>query len=398
MQAVSPRGFSADTEILTRHGWVTFDRLTYLDEVATRSPEGRFLWQYPERITWERHDGDMIWFRSRTANLLVGPETPVLHLFIPRTTGTDRKRHELPPAERTRPAGSLANWHGSLVATSAWKPDGPAREFTFMGTPARTYGTRFLPRRQFRASADDFAAFMGMYLAEGSLNSSGKGEYSIWIHQSYKGRGYSEFQDLLDKICGRPLPWYKVGGWHFANKALFEFLKTCGGYAWTKVIPAQVLDLPREHLEQFWHYYYWLGDGTTLSSGRNRKPLESISTTSKVMAGQFQELLQKLGGWALIQTIDGSKYPSKIGKTKRLTYRLVRRAGATAYATSVQRVPYEGMIGSAETGIGPVYVRRGNRPIWAGLWHLVLQQRFEMSGTAGVMRLPGAGLAAASPG
>lgn len=29
---------------------------------------------------------------------------------------------------------------------------------------------------------------------------------------------------------------------------------------------------------------------------------------------------------------------------------------------------------------------------------LVLQQRFEMPGTAGVMRLPGAGLAAASPG
>lgn len=41
------RGFSADTEALTHHGWVTLDRLIYLDEVATRSQEGRFLWQQP---------------------------------------------------------------------------------------------------------------------------------------------------------------------------------------------------------------------------------------------------------------------------------------------------------------------------------------------------------------
>jgi hypothetical protein len=367
------RGFSADTEILTRHGWVTLDRLTYLDEVATRSPEGRFLWQHPEHVMWQRYKGEMIWFRSRTANLLAAPETPVLHMFWPRATANGR-RYELPPVERTRPAGSLANWHGPLVATSTWNPDNPAQGFTFAPTrfiPLGWNRPQGKPPKAFVASAVDFAAFMGMYLAEGSLNSSGSGKYDIWIYQSHKGRGFAEFQELLDRICGRPLPWQKVkvsGGWHFANKGLFEFLTTCGGYAWTKVIPSQVLDLPREHLEQFWHYY-WLGDGTTMNSEGNRKPLEVISTTSKVMAGQFQEILQKLGGWAVIQAIDGSKYPSKLGKTTRLTYRLIRRAGANAYATSVQRVPYDGMIGGAETGIGPVYVRRDNRPIWAGLQH-----------------------------
>jgi len=367
MQATTPCGFSADTEILTRHGWVTFDRLTYLDEVATRSLEGLFLWRYPDRITWERYDGDLIWFHSRTANLMAGPETPILHMFRPRATA-DGKRFELPAAERTRPAGSLLRVHVPLVATSTWNPNSPEGEFVLTGTQAGTYGTRLLPPRQFRASADDFAAFMGMYLAEGNLNSSGRGEYGIWIHQNYQGRGYAEFQGLLDRICGRSLPWFKVadsGAWHFANKALFEFLKTCGGYAWTKTVPSQVLDLPCGQLEQFWHYY-WLGDGTTLSSGRNRKPLESISTTSKVMADQIQELLQKLGGWALMQVVDYNKYPSKLGKTSRLTYRLIRRAGATAYATYIERIPYSGMIGNAETGIGPVYVRRCGRPVWAG--------------------------------
>lgn len=363
MQATVPCGFSADTEILTRSGWVTFDRLTYLDEVATRSPEGEFLWRYPQRITWERYDGDLIWFHSRTANLLTAPETPILHMFRPRAT-TSGKRLELPAVERTHPAGSLLRVHVPLVATSTWSAPNPRSEFVLTGTRARTYGTRFLPARQFRAGPDDFAAFMGMYLAEGCLNGSGQ-QYVIGIYQSYMGRGYREFQELLDRICGRHLRWLgSAGGWHFGNKALFEFLKTCGGYAWTKAIPPEILDLPCEHLEQFWRYY-WLGDGTTMVSP-GREPVEVISTTSKVMAGQFQEILQKLGGWALIQEVDYSKYDSKLGKTCRLTYRLVRRAGVNAYATSIEQIPYDGMIGNAETGTGPVYVRRSGRPVWAG--------------------------------
>ena len=74
MQATAPRGFSADTEILTRSGWVTFDRLTYLDEIAARSPDGRFEWRPPERITWQRYDGEMIWFHGRATDILVTPD------------------------------------------------------------------------------------------------------------------------------------------------------------------------------------------------------------------------------------------------------------------------------------------------------------------------------------
>ena len=367
MKATTPRGFSADTEILTRRGWLGFDQVTYLDAVATRTPEGKFLWRHPERLTWERYDGDLIWFHSRTANLMAAPETPILHLFVPRATANG-KRYELPPVERTRAASSLTNWHGSLVATSTWNPDSPRSEFILTGTQARTYGTRYLPLRQFQASSPDFAAFMGMYLAEGNLGIGGRQGYDVWIWQKHQGRGFSEFQDLLNRIAGRPLPHNpKKGCWHFCNKGLYQFLKTCGGYAWTKVIPPEILDLPPGSLEQFWRYYS-LGDGTVMNHpDGSRKPLDVISTTSKVMAGQFQEILQKLGGWALIQVIDYSKYQSKLGKTSRLTYRLVRRAGATAYATYVEHVSYSGMLGHAETGIGPVYVRREGRPVWAGL-------------------------------
>jgi hypothetical protein len=362
-----PCGYSADTEILTRGGWVTFDRLTCLDEVATRTPEGRFEWHYPERVAWERYDGEMIWFHSRTANLLAAPETPVLHMFSPRATANG-KRYELPAVERTLPAARVRTHGVSLVAASTWIPANPKHEFAFKPTRFIPPGWRRpqgKPPKSFTASAADFASFMGMYLAEGSLNGTG-GMHRIDIWQGTKGKGFCEFQDLLNRLLDRHVPWHaSSGSWGFLNKALFEFLKPCGGYAWTKAVPPEVLEMPSEHLEQFWHYY-WLGDGTTMNTGEDRKPLQVISTTSRVMADQLQEIIQKLGGWALIQAIDFSKYPSKLGKTTHLTYRLVRRAGTTAFATHVERVPYSGMIGNAETGIGPVYVRRNYRPVWAG--------------------------------
>lgn len=371
MQRISlpSAGYSADTEILTRRGWVTFDQLTYLDQVATRSPQGEFGWEHPRSIRWQRCRGEMVSFRSRTTDLMVGPDTPILHTFNPRATDASGKRYDLPVIERTRPAGSLLAWRkGSLVATSTWNPVSPKTEFTLKPTrhiPPGWKRPQGKPPLSFTATAADFAAFMGMYLSEGNLNTWGDHYYRIDIWQKTHGKGFAEFQELLNRLLGREIRWLKSGQWGFLNKALYEYLKPCGGYAWTKTIPRDVLDLDAASLEQFWRYY-WLGDGTLMNTGANRRPLDVISTTSPVMAGQFQEILQKLGGWALIQVIDFSKYKSKLGKTCHLTYRLVRRAGTTACPTGIERVPYDGMVGFAETGTGPVYTRRNYRPVWSG--------------------------------
>ena len=352
-------GFAADTEILTRRGWLTFDQLTYFDEIAARSPEGQFEWQCPEIITWQPYEGDMVRLHSRTADMLVAPQSPLLYLKRnrPRING---KPVDLPPIETRCAAGDMVGQRLSLVATSRWEPPGPQRAIALVPTRVRTSGR---PALEFTASATDFAAFMGMYLAEGNLGPSKGGNYAIWIWQKYGGRGFAEFQDLLNRLTGRELPHVTKGGWHFSNKALYEYLKTCGGYAHTKRIPREVLDLPAEALEEFWRFYC-LGDGTVMKNP-GRKPVDVVSTTSEGMAGDLQEVLQKLGGWSLIQCIDFSKYPSKLGATTRLTYRLIRRAGDVAFASAIDRIPYSGMLGSARAGVAAIYVRRGNRPVWS---------------------------------
>lgn len=366
---VAVSGYSADTEILTRRrSWVTIDQLTYFDEVATRTPDGMFTWEHPASITWRRYRGDMIAFQSRTTALLAAPGTPVPHARRMRAM-INGKNTERPPEMHVRPAAGLVAYPVPLLATSTWAPEGAAGRITLEASRAYSYGGRLAKKpRDFAASASDFAALMGMYLAEGNTSTGRDSEHGIWIWQNYMGRGYAEYQELLNSILGRPVPWHRNkdgGGWHFANKGLWEYLKGCGAYAWAKTIPREVLDLSPEHLERFWRYY-WLGDGTTMNTGSSRKPLDVVSTSSPAMAGHLQEILQKLGGWALIQVIDHGKYPGRKGKTSHLTHRLVRRSGTVAFATKIEAVPYRGMIGNVETGTGPVYVRRNYRPVWAG--------------------------------
>lgn len=119
-------GYSQDTEILTRDGWVAFPQLTYLSEVATRSPDGRFEWQYPERITCEQYDGPMVELQNRTINLLVGPECPILI----RRPGAYLRKH---------PNAAGRDWHFRAAARFAAEPSAqwelPASS-SWQGTPA----------------------------------------------------------------------------------------------------------------------------------------------------------------------------------------------------------------------------------------------------------------------
>lgn len=62
--------YSADTEVLTRRGWDTFDSLKGEDEVWQVNPHTQHgSWVRPSRIIWKKHEGSMIKF----GRLLVTP-------------------------------------------------------------------------------------------------------------------------------------------------------------------------------------------------------------------------------------------------------------------------------------------------------------------------------------
>jgi hypothetical protein len=282
------------------------------------------------------------------------------------------KRIELPKVEYVSRADTFIGAPKSLVATSRWESTDTRREIALRSKPVRSDGKRNVGNAplDFVASTSDFAAFMGMYLSEGSLGvGSSPGNYPISIWQTQQGKGIDIYRERLEAMLGRKVAWYHTKGvFRFFNKALYEYLKTLGGYAWTKRIPAEVLELGTEDLETFWHYY-WLGDGSMMSS-EGRRDIEVQQTTSKAIADSFQEILQKLGGWSKVHTVSrAERHGSVCGvpvKARHTLYRVVRRAGTVAFPTHVERVPYRGLIGCASVPAGSVYVRRNDHPVWAG--------------------------------
>jgi len=137
LQATTPRGYSADTEILTHAGWKLLGKLGDDDEIATRGETGLFQWQKPTARESSLFDGQMVEFRNKSIDLLVTPDHPMLvrkpipyGVKHPHADGLDL---------HFRPASHLAltptsQWH--VPATSRWCPTQWPAEFFLPGWEA----------------------------------------------------------------------------------------------------------------------------------------------------------------------------------------------------------------------------------------------------------------------
>ncbi len=346
-------GFSADTEILTRtQGWVTFDKVTLDDEVATRSPDGRFEWHHPDSVGVERYDGHMVWFHGRSIDLLVTPGTMLPYHAEARSPQRVGMASDLlvKAAARARVSAGAV-----LVATSSWDaPDLSQKVF-----PGIRWSARGPTPRDVRMTGDQFAAFMGMYIAEGCATLT-PNDHRVDISQTTPGKGYEEYRVLLRDIFGHE-PGRGGNAWSLHLRALYEYMKPLGK-AVDKWLPAEVMDLGKRQLEIFWRYYF-LGDGSNESfPGRN--DMQVAATASRQLAGQIQEIVQKRG-------FSGSmrKYalrPNELVKAEGFIFK-VRVRKTSRPACPVSAISYRGVVAVAEVADRAVYVRRDGKPVWAGV-------------------------------
>ena len=123
-------GFAADTEILARRGWLTFDQLGDTDEVATRSPEGRFDWHKPAERHCRPFDGEMVEFASKSIDLLV---TPAHQMLVRRPAYYMQEHPQAAGADwHPRPASYFADHPTSwweFPSTSRWEDGESPAEF-----------------------------------------------------------------------------------------------------------------------------------------------------------------------------------------------------------------------------------------------------------------------------
>jgi len=366
--------YSADTEVMTKSGWKTFDAVSVeLDEFATLNlATGNMEYQKATGQTWGDYDGDMYWLKSRSVDLYVTPEHRIITQYVPgcATNGdfsyTVTKASDLYEKYQGMSVRSRENY--ALPTVSKWVGR-PIPDQDFACNPAHYAVTSK------RVSGDDYCAFMGMYLAEGNLAPRVADEpgtkHRIDIHQYPTSKAFAIFRDLIKRLTGKePLcDRNRMSiGWYGLAQHLSQFGTNC----YNKRIPQIILDAPPRQQQIFWDYYL-LGDGSvTWQQTENSSVPHStqhIATTSRVMADQLQELLQKMGYSGRIGTITPSADCGEIKgaavKTRATRYDVYLKK-SKMNSMNMEKGYYRGKVGCVSVPNGTLYVRRNGKAAWCG--------------------------------
>jgi hypothetical protein len=398
--------YSADTEVLTDRGWVRWPELRDTwrkTRCATRAPDGSFQWQRATYFHEADYAGPMWHFGSRALDLLVSPNHRMLVTRVPhalrdkaerRADGAILEARDL--AEhytRTAAIPLTARWTGVEIGEQRFPSktadlherrlelDQRACTLRKAGLSYEQIGKQLgvgiatahraanLYQKRVRRrepneglpvtmSGDDFCAFMGAYLAEGSCNLSTGG--TVAISQRPYGHAFGAYKELIERITGEPAR--HVGDSFLIHRAaLVEYLRQFG-HARDKWIPKSIMNAPPRQLDIFWRYFH-LGDG---DRHRNR-----LFTSSRILAGQLQEIALKLGYSASIRTAKAHLGAIVEGNTRRAIhsgelYTVSVRKASSAIATSISKRRYSGKIYCASVPNEVLYVRRNGKPAWCG--------------------------------
>ena len=352
-EEVDNRCYSDDTEVLTRDGWKLFKDVDIeKDEFATRNRDKEFEWQKSFYKHEADYDGDFYNIKSRTMDLMVSPNHRVLY------------KNESGNNELIQRADELSKHKDPCIpATSIWEgKELDEFKIDYKKSKLRKYKKSEYITKEFggiKMSGDDYCAFMGMFLSEGcTVVNSGN---TVMITQLEKSKGYEDFRKLLIRIFGKE-PYYNGFSWQIGKKSLFNYLLQFGK-AKDKFIPQEILNSSKRQLEIFFHFYM-LGDGSWKSSS------PTITTVSRKMADQLQEVIQKIGFSSTVSTT----YPKvdkyigdRIIKIENQLPCYTLRVRTSPYQkVNITKTYYKGKIYCVSVPNEILYVRRNGYPAWCG--------------------------------
>jgi hypothetical protein len=358
---VDPTCYSADTEVLTEAGWKRFDQVDLAtDRFATRNQQTHAL-EYQQAFYFHEAEKneDLYHFSSRSVDILTTANHRMLVTKLPEELGGGHRRQN--PAEVFVSAEDLYRYsrtsqaEQAIPATSHW--DAP--DLDVFTLPAVSPQARAVVM-----SGDDYAAFMGMYLAEGCVVAAGTPKRDvISITQQESSKGFGAFRELLRRVLGRE-PSYNGKDFYFKHETLSRYLRQFGK-AHEKYVPDEVQRLSARQLGIFWAYYL-LGDGRFHKDGS-----VSAVTVSKRLADGLQVVAQKLG----ISLAIAASQPR--GDSRLADGRVIREANKrtryTLYARysshhrfNVEKVPYRGKVYCVSVPNEVLYVRRNGKASWCG--------------------------------
>ena len=346
-----PVPYDKKTEVLTALGWKKINEVNLGELVMTLNPETQEMEYQPvfEKVH-RKHTGDMYHWKGKNYDLRVTD-----YHSIPMLMKKSGKIISKPACEvgfqTMMPKSGL--WAGSYVPDFVLpRHDNP---------PVHINAAKM--------DTDTYAEFMGIYLSEGSTSrykayktDDKPCHYDTVIYQKERKE---EIENLLNKM---PFKWTwfensRGNGWKAHSIQLYKYLKEFG-LSYEKFVPEEIKRLPPEQIRKFLHFYI-IGDG---AEGR------TITTSSKIMADDLQELVLKAGGSATIGVIDrrGQVSTTSHGRTiivKHILYRVYITYRKMTYLRrsnlKIEKVENEDVY-CVEAPNHILYVRRNGKPRWCG--------------------------------
>jgi hypothetical protein len=391
--------YSADTEVLTRRGWILWPDVKDNDEFLTRGHDRKATLRYEKasRIVRQPYRGDMIHFEGNYVDILVTPE----HRMFGRYRGERQDellKHRVDHFCYSDPCFSKATSVAKYTKNSPgqYKFCIPTNG-TWVGELPNSYDPRTgkiilsVPKDQPRKKGQwdvniepvtvdlkDWVAFLGIYIAEGSahyvqaakrvkgIRSKGNhSPYEVRISQQTTSEAYEDIGALLRRL---PFAWEEQEkGFGVASRLLAAILGDYNTY--DKHVPDWVKQLPPEYLEIF---FEWAcrGDGHHYESGSR-----SYWTVSKQLADDMVEIVVKLGRdvQASCKKQTGSKMWKLNAERQAPIYLVSEHMFYQPHAVSPYKSltnwsveKYDGQVYCCTVSSGVVMVRRAGKTAWCG--------------------------------
>ena len=291
---------SDDTETLTEHGWKHFRDVTPDERIATVNPEtGALEYHVPDTLISYHHTGDMMRFKSRNVDVLVTPNHKMWAKR--RRTGTN-----LPVWEKAE-ADTFEDTSYFWFADSAgW--DSAAVEADIFVLPTVDAGSHRKPDRPI--DMDLWLEFLGYVVSEGCIyepndDPTQRGRYKVSIAQSVRVNPEKAAQigrclDALPIAFAHHDTADGARHWQVSDKPLWTWLRANVGHkSGDKHLPESFRRLGKRQLTILFDALM-LGDGSYDS--RPGTSGFSYATSSYRLAGEMQEVAQRLGHRAQIGT------------------------------------------------------------------------------------------------
>ena len=335
--------FDAETEALTKRGWLKYSEFNEQEEFATINPEtNAFEWQKSRLINIKDYSGIMYTAKNDKTDLMVTPGHRIYGKFcVSAPAFSARNKWRLLPVEEAKEF----RFTHIRVTTDDWQsevPDDTCIE--------ELNNLSLIP----------YARLMGWYISEGCTHKNTQ----VTFGQSII-RNPEKCTVLINDISNcnyEPKLWFThMNTFVIYNAVLSKHCDQFGHYSHEKRVPQIIKDASCDVIEEFLETLK-LGDGNDHGSGFR------IGTNSKFLVDDLLELGQKCG-------YSVTYYSTKDSRSPHLMYR-VSFYPHREYSHCVRKhqwstVEYTGKVWCPSTENGIILVRRNGKVYWSGnteLW------------------------------